>query len=233
MAGQGSESCGQTVREWLRLVVEIGALAGLIVYVRATVSQIEIARRSQRASVNLGLPDGRTAEFSDKNDAVLLWFRNNGQNTGTDIRVEPWPLVFPPQMSVEVPALKSRPLDASGHLNMPPGIPNPFPVSIPSGTRLESVRSGERRMAIIGRISHGDGLGGFRCETFCTIYQPGSLSRFVLCSFAESFASTDLCDGHAHKVPNVVISRAATISVQPPSLSVSVRVSPANAGKSP
>jgi hypothetical protein len=158
---------------------------------------------AQRASIYVGRPDGKTAEFVGSSvkggwDEVVVFLRNYGQTTAENTIIEIWPLVFianQPAAFLTIPPFQrfSRMSRMSGDL-MPPGLLTVKVAPIPPLER-EWVEDGKAGLTIEGRISYTDQFGQY-CQPFAIEYQRGITEGF----FLASNPSQSICDGKPHQI---------------------------------
>lgn len=149
----------------------------------------------QRASVNLGLPDGKIGEFlpgaRPSASSIVLYFRNYGTITAYNTIVEFWPMTIffdKAEPKIHIPAPEET---GTFGPSMPLGFP--FPVSQTyTGSSFDDVESGKVILQIVGRIRYAD-THKMYCESFLVTYARNPVSKFMIFSGGDLTKDFNFC----------------------------------------
>lgn len=185
--------------EKLALIVGVLGIAGLLFTLSETRRQADIAdkahKAAQRASVSLGLSDGKFIDFVALGSQlrVVLYFRNYGGTTARNTNIDIRAAVTTPTATGAVVTFPPVPRGRFP-IEVGPDIPPDFQHTeylTPSANFREIIDAGQAAVTLIGRLSYADEFGSY-CHTFAAFYKP------EINSFRLRAARDELCDGNAH-----------------------------------
>jgi hypothetical protein len=184
------------------LVVGFLGFVALIYTLRETGRQANIAdktyRATQRASVSLGLSDGKFVDFVTLGGQlyVVLYFRNYGGTTARSTKIDIQSAITTPTSVGAVVVFSPVPKKGYFPMEVGPDIPPNFQHAeylIPSANFQEVIGAGQAIVTLVGRLSYVDEFGSY-CHTFSLYYKP------EVPTFRLRGARDGLCDGNAHTI---------------------------------